>query len=425
MPPVVRDLVLGRLEHLGAGERSLLELIAVAGDAAGLAVLERASGREASAIAAALRQLCEAGLVVEEHGGPQLAYRAAHPLFAEVADAELTEATRRRLHAAVATVLEEVRPDDLERLAHHYRGAATEVDPDRAVDVLLAAAERADRVHAAEEAAGYLTAALDLARAHRPALVGTLLERAGEAWRRGGRITAAVAAWREAVEMRVLEGDVRAAARLHSRLALAEWDRGAFRAAERELAAGLRILAGVDAVAELTDLHYARLQLLTRAGDTERVETEAATLLDLAGRSGAPQALAAARLAQADLAFHRGRSVAREQSEAGLAVAERAGLTVLVGQINRHLGVIALGLGELDVARRRLGLDLEQAERSGVPTLQLSSLMIGALIDLVTGDWMATERAGRRIERLGRRVGAPRGVAAGLGYGRWCSPSRW
>jgi hypothetical protein len=122
-------------------------------------------------------------------------------------------------------VLEEVRPDDLERLAHHYRGAATEADPDRAVDVLLAAAERADRVHAAEEAAGYLTAALDLARAHRPALVGTLLERAGEAWRRGGRITAAVAAWREAVEMRVLEGDVRAAARLHSRLALAEWDR--------------------------------------------------------------------------------------------------------------------------------------------------------------------------------------------------------
>src|SRR6266508_810936 len=256
VPPVVRDLVLARLERLDPADRALLELVAVAGDAASPAVLGRVGGTAEEGLDAALRRLRETGLVIEERPGTDLVYRAAHPLVAEVAYGELQEIRRRRLHAGVAAALEELRPGDPQRLAHHYRGAAWEADPGRSLDVLVAAGRRAEEAFADAEAAGHFAAALALARTDRPAMVGELLERLGHARSRAGQFGAAVAAWSEAAGGRERSGDRPAAARLRGLLALAEWDRGRFEAAEAHLAAGFRAVEGTGADAELTDLHY-------------------------------------------------------------------------------------------------------------------------------------------------------------------------
>ena len=66
VPPVVRDLVLARLERLEPADRALLELIAVAGDVASSAVLGLLGGPERDELDAALRRLGKSGLVIEE-----------------------------------------------------------------------------------------------------------------------------------------------------------------------------------------------------------------------------------------------------------------------------------------------------------------------------------------------------------------------
>ncbi|HEX6678220.1 MAG TPA: AAA family ATPase [Actinomycetes bacterium] len=415
VPPVVRDLVLARLERLDPGDRALLELIAVAGDAASPAVLGRVGGPGGDELGERLRRLRDSGLVVEEPAGSDLVHRAAHPLIAEVAYGELPELRRRRLHAGVADALEALGPGDPQRLAHHYLGAAGEADPDRALYVLVAAGRRAEELHADAEAADLFAAALALARVDQPAMVGELLERLGHAYSRASQLEAAVAAWSEAAAGRERSGDRPAAARLRGQLALVEWDRGRFDAAEAQLAAAFRAIEGTDADAKLADLHHIRLRLLVRKGDVARLEEGAVALLALADRGGTRQAVASAHLARADAAFLRGRLVAaREHGLQALAVTEGAGLSVLAAQAHRHLAMTAANVGDHRLARDHALADLALARQTGSPTLELGGRFFVVAIDLVTDAWEEALWGAEELLAHGYRVGYARAMATGL-----------
>ena len=229
MPAVVHDLVLSRLERLNTSERLLVEVMAVAGDAASQAVIEQVGRCGPEELDQAAGRLREVGLLVEESAGREVVFRATHPLITEVAYAELSESRRRRLHADVAAALEATGVQDPQRLAHHYRGAAWEVDSSRALEVLTAAATAAEKVHADAEASDYLAAALDLARIDHPDLIGELLERLGSARMRAGHLELAVAAWTEASRERQRAADWPALTHLRGLLATAEWERGRFK----------------------------------------------------------------------------------------------------------------------------------------------------------------------------------------------------
>ena len=417
VPPVVRDLVLARLERLEPADRALLELIAVAGDAASSAVLGLLGGPERDELDAALRRLGKSGLVIEEPTGSGLVYRAGHPLVAEIAYGELPETRRRRLHAGVAAALEALDPGDPQRLAHHYRGAAGEADPRRAVDVLIAAGRRAGELHADAEAADHLAAALALARADRPAMVEELLEQLGHARSRAGQFEGAVGAWSEAAGWRERSGDRLAVSRLRGLLALAEWDRGRFDAAEAQLAAGFEAVDGTGGDAELTDLHYIRLQLLARQVDLAGLEEEAMVLLALAGRAGTRRAVAraAAHLALADVAFLRGRlTAARDHGLQALAVAERAELSAVAVGTHRHLALTAINVGDHRLARDHALADLELARQTGSPTLELGARFLMLATDLVIDAWDGVLRDADELLAHSYRVGYVRGVATAL-----------
>jgi predicted ATPase len=85
MPAVVHDLVLGRLERLNTSERLLVEVMAVAGDAASQAVIEQVGGSGPEELDQAAGRLRELGLLVEESAGREVVFRATHPLITEVA----------------------------------------------------------------------------------------------------------------------------------------------------------------------------------------------------------------------------------------------------------------------------------------------------------------------------------------------------
>src|SRR5205823_4035701 len=146
------------------------------------AVLRSAGGLDEDPLLSAITHLTISGLVVEDASSGEVLYRVTHPMVQEVAYAELSTRARQRMHKAVANALEEMGSTDVERLAVHYRAAGSEVDPDRAVDVLVAAGERARSRYAHDEVARNLGAALTLIRAgHRPELLPTVLEQLGEA----------------------------------------------------------------------------------------------------------------------------------------------------------------------------------------------------------------------------------------------------
>src|SRR2546430_2484438 len=226
LPVIVRDVVLDVLRGLDDPERRLLELIAVAGDAGSDEVLRAVRDGQDADYQPALRRLLGDGLVAEQVGRA-VTYRVGHPLYAEVAYAELTAAERRGVHAALGLAIARLDPTDVLSLAPHYLGAGDLIASDRTGAVLADAGWRALNVHADEEALRYLGAALAEARASgRTDLLPALLEGFGLARQRCGQVDEAMASWREALTLAELDAGVNLVRALRTRLAISEFERG-------------------------------------------------------------------------------------------------------------------------------------------------------------------------------------------------------
>nr|WP_042186463.1 LuxR family transcriptional regulator [Kibdelosporangium sp. MJ126-NF4]CEL17295.1 Tetratricopeptide repeat-containing protein / Transcriptional regulator, LuxR family [Kibdelosporangium sp. MJ126-NF4]CTQ91476.1 Tetratricopeptide repeat-containing protein / Transcriptional regulator, LuxR family [Kibdelosporangium sp. MJ126-NF4] len=245
LPAIVRDVVLGRLHTLDEPERAMLDLIAVAGTSATDEVIGTTTRDPA------LHSLLRQGIVDEHVIGRQLTYRVSHPLYAEVAYAELTEGERRQLHARLAVAIDHTTPDCVLASAPHYRDAGEFVDAQRAIDVFTAAGRRALGVLAAAEAIDYLTRASALAEVERPEFVPDLMDLIGSAHVSAGHLDQAAAIWSE-----LLRGaDETARLRLLPRLAMLESERGNADAA----------LGHADAISRLrgeADVGYATMRIL-------------------------------------------------------------------------------------------------------------------------------------------------------------------
>jgi len=417
LPSGVRDLILERLERLDATERRVLDLIAVSGEAIPHDVLHRVSSLDDGVLLEAIRRLHTIGLVVEDLTGADVTYTLTHPLIQEVAYADLPEMARQRAHATFATVLERLRPDDLDRLARHYRAAGSQVDPERALEVLLEAGGRAYGLYANDQAARYFGAALALIRAGRhPELLLHVIERLGEAWERVGETAAAIAVWSEALAAHDHGNALPVVVRLRRRLALAEWDRGHFDIAQAHLEAGLQVLSGSEPSLELADLLHTRVIMLNRLGDDHGVTTAAKDLTALAKRLGSRRTMAQAYLAQVP-PFLTGLNVvaAREAVSHGLSEAEGVGEPLLIQRAHDLLALIAYSCGKHTTARYHAQLSLALARQIGAPTLEMFPRNRLVSVDLMAGKWEEALHESTEVVATARRLGLARGIAAALG----------
>ncbi|WP_431882681.1 BTAD domain-containing putative transcriptional regulator [Micromonospora gifhornensis] len=163
LPPSIRDTVRLRLGGLPAATRDCLALLAAAGDDLDATTMAEVLELPADAVAEALSAAYTAELVTEaEPGG----VRFRHPLFAEVAYAELPPPRRATLHARLAGVYERSGVVGPAELARHYGQAAGLGHEAEHLRWSLAAADDATRRFAYEDALGHLNrAAHRLARA--------------------------------------------------------------------------------------------------------------------------------------------------------------------------------------------------------------------------------------------------------------------
>ncbi|MDO8671101.1 MAG: AAA family ATPase [Dehalococcoidia bacterium] len=431
LPPSIRRLILTRLRRLEPSDRRVLDLIAIMGDVAYHETLRIASSLEEECLLKSLRRLRATGLVVDEAVGLDVAYGITHPLVQEVVYAELPEIERRRAHVAAIRALESIPQGPLanvNRLARHYQGAGSEADPGRALSVLLAAGDRALDLFANEEAARHYAVALELLRGGpgfgfpttlpcpvTPNTLPSLLERLGEAWERIGKRGAAVDVWNQALAERERDGNALAASRLHSQLALAEWDRGHFDVANAHLSAGLAMLAGGKPCQELADLHYTRFHILYRLGDAEGVADTAAELLSLARRLGSQRSEAEAHLVAAlSSLWQRDVANAREYALQALTVSEQARVLDIWSRAHNVLGVIGMYLGDHDFVRYHAEHGLAVAQQLGAPDMEVRLQHYLALAHFMSGTWDESLRLSTAAVVLARRIGQPRDLAYSL-----------
>jgi DNA-binding SARP family transcriptional activator len=157
VPAGVRDVVRSRLTRLPERARTVLRAAAVQGTDVDLDVLVRLVGDE-EAVLDGVEAALLAGFLAEDGSGR---LRFAHALVQEALYDGIPRSRRCRWHADAAGILREVRPADVEALAHHLLRAEDQVPAADVVPVVCAAARSAERRSAPHRAADLWQAAAD------------------------------------------------------------------------------------------------------------------------------------------------------------------------------------------------------------------------------------------------------------------------
>lgn len=153
VPAGVRDVIRQRLNALPMPARTVLRQAAVIGREFDLDLLIPLAGNE-DLVLDTVDAALHLGFLVED--GPT---RFAHVLVRDTLYEEVSQARRARWHATIGDTLEQLRPDDVDALAHHFLLAGNRSAA--ASRYAAAAAERAERRFAPHEAARLWQAALD------------------------------------------------------------------------------------------------------------------------------------------------------------------------------------------------------------------------------------------------------------------------
>jgi adenylate cyclase len=134
VPSSVQALLAARIDRLAEREKDVLQTAAVIGREFDEPTLAAVVEQAAPQLREALQALKDTEFVYEQSLYPIAEYIFKHPLTQEVALASQLQERRKRLHAAVARVIEAAHAKDLDRqaalLAHHWEEAA---DPGQAV----------------------------------------------------------------------------------------------------------------------------------------------------------------------------------------------------------------------------------------------------------------------------------------------------
>ena len=191
VPDGVREVTSRRLRRLCTESRQALQVASVIGREFDYDVLEAVAPLHDDALISALEEGVEARVLRE--AGPVGRYTFSHALVRATLYDGLSQLRRARLHGRVGEAIMRLRSADLDphlpQLAHHFAQAAPLEQPERAIDFALAAARRADRLLAWEEAAHHYRSALrarELAGASDDLVRGELLLALGASEDRAG-----------------------------------------------------------------------------------------------------------------------------------------------------------------------------------------------------------------------------------------------
>jgi DNA-binding CsgD family transcriptional regulator/tetratricopeptide (TPR) repeat protein len=415
IPPELVGLLRSRLNSLGAADRAVFDIVAVAGGDIGHRLICALGPGEAEVLEC-VRRLRLAGVLVEQLADTDVRYQVTHPLLAEVAYEELPAVVRRRTHTVIAAALERLEPTDIGRLAYHVTGAGDEVDARKAFDVLIAALEAALEGKAGEQAVSHAEAAIGLARRlERVDQLPRLREQRAEALELAGHGEAAIEAWREAAQTSTAEARPVDAARQLHRLSLVEWDTGHLADSKVHLDEATAMLPDMPLVAERLAVTETRLRMFARRGLLRELSAEIRTLEHVAAVTGSRQALALANLGRSEVCLRSGDHGAAERAiSVVMRVAREEGWILVLEEEYRPAVCNALAWGDHAAARQLAEDGRRLAREIGVPAREIIDGFLQAFANFFSGAWDEASSGADWLLELSHRIGMRRGVAAAL-----------
>jgi DNA-binding CsgD family transcriptional regulator len=396
LPGAVRELVGYRLARLTVIDRSLLEMLAVDGE--GLRAVElSAAGNLAPGVAEEhLARLARERLVVAETSGGEPRFILAHPLVQQVLLDALGGAARPQLHLALVRALEKLAEKDLGRLARHYIGAGAQAANPRALEVVIAAAEHAAKVHAPAEAASLYAAAVELARGlGRDDSLPHLLAELGTAQSADGDPACAIASWSEAAKLFQARGERKRSLALRAQTALAMSTRG-----QNAEALELLRVSAIDADPEIgVRLAEAHVMIRDRLGDVETLDIAVDELRSLAEQWGEPSVAITAKRIEAWLCASRVECPrAWELLTEALDAARALGDPLVIFNVLRERFFLAMSLGDIAAVESN-ATEAAELARTRLRSAPLVSVAEGGRLaaDWARGEW---QRAAARVPQL-------------------------
>jgi adenylate cyclase len=163
IPGTLQELVMARFDRLPEQLRRVLQKAAVIGRSFPVRLLQALDESDPAVIVSQLVELQTRQFLIPEPIGLEQGYTFHHGLFQETVYQTLLLSDRQKIHECAAKAIEHMSfyPADehVEVLAYHYTESA---NPDRAVPLLIAAADRAVRRYANEAAIHYYRQAISL-----------------------------------------------------------------------------------------------------------------------------------------------------------------------------------------------------------------------------------------------------------------------
>lgn len=193
IPESTRSHFLLVLDEIPADERKVLNVASILGTEFSFELLLEVTGMDEFELDGISRNLVHAGIIEEHQDG----FRFLHSFEREIVLSCLSKAMRRRLHARVGKILEELHGDDLEDhiaeiAEHYYLGSVRE----KGADYLQRAARQARQRYAPRAALDFTEKALELV--HHESERRTLLVEDGDLHKALGEPEPALARYQEA-----------------------------------------------------------------------------------------------------------------------------------------------------------------------------------------------------------------------------------
>jgi serine phosphatase RsbU (regulator of sigma subunit) len=254
IPDSLQGLLAARIDQLSEEARLTLRIASVIGRSFPEKVIQRVMKEHAPEVdlIAQLNLLETLRIIKVEEVKPELIYKIQHIMLHEAAYDSVVEADRVSLHKSVGTALEDLYPDQQERLAsqlaHHFLETQ---DSEKAKYYLDLAGHAAVDAYATAEAEVYFSRAIEFTSD--PEQLAHLYTDLGETLAQQGKHREAVRTWRDAIRYLHEIGDTDQLARVYAWSARSAWwgyD------SKRSLEISLEGLKAVEGAEESPDIAY-------------------------------------------------------------------------------------------------------------------------------------------------------------------------